>query len=70
MVYCANLNKFSSFSYIVIAFDNLKEAKLEKSGVNYFVRINTKNKETIDISCKKKQVAEYIMAQITTTING
>ncbi len=70
VIYCANFDRFSKFSYIIIAFSSLESAELVKSGTNYFVRIFTKDKDIIDISCKKPKVAQYIMAQLTTIINS
>lgn len=64
VVYCANLNKFASFSYMVISFSDLYDAKTEKSGMKHFVRIFTRDKEIIDVTCDKREVALYIEAQI------
>ena len=69
VVYCAGLNSLSRFSYMTILFSNLEKATLEKSKDGYFVRIYTKDKDILDVSCKKTSVAQYIMAQITTIVN-
>ena len=68
VVYCANLNKFVSFSYLFIAFDNILNIYTEKSGAKNFIRIHTKDKETIDVTCDKKEVAQYIEAQMVKLI--
>lgn len=64
IIYCANLNKLSSFSYMTISFFDLKDIAIQKSGIKFFVRITTKNDEIIDVSCDKKEVAQYIEAII------
>lgn len=64
IVYCANLNKFKSFSFMTIAFNNLKSADVLTSGTTHFVRIKTKDSETYDVTCAKNEVAQYIKAQI------
>ena len=69
IVYCANLNTFSRFSYLTISFMNLEDVTLEKNGSNYFVRIFAKEKEILDVSCNKNDVAKYIFAQIRSIIN-
>ena len=69
IVYCAGLNSLSRFTYMTILFSNLEKATLEKSKDGYFVRIFTKDKDILDVSCKKTSVAQYIMAQITTIVN-
>lgn len=69
LIYCANLATFSKFSYLTIAFDNLEDAFVEKSGASYFVRIFTKDDGVIDVSCAKNEVAHYILAQIQTILN-
>ena len=70
IVYCANLNSFTRFSYITISFINLEDVKLEKSSSSsYFVRIYTKNGEIIDVTCNKNELAQYILAQIMSIIN-
>lgn len=68
MVYCANLNKLASFSYLTIMFQDIYDVKIEKSGLKYFVRITTKNKDIIDVSCDKKEVAQYIEGLIVKTL--
>ena len=68
LVYCANLNSLSKFSYINIAFENIKNAEAQINSFSNFVRIYTKDKETIDVSCKKHEVAQYILAQIENII--
>ena len=68
VVYCANLNKFVSFSYLFIAFDNILNIYTEKSGAKNFIRIHTKDTETIDVTCDKKEVAQYIEAQMVKLI--
>lgn len=69
MIYCANLNKFSKFSYLFISFDSVSNIKIEKSGLKHFIRITTKEKEIIDVTCDKKEIAQYIEAQILKLIN-
>ena len=64
VIYCANLNKISNFSYIILSLSDLKSLKVEKSGMKYFLRISTKENEIIDVTCDKKEVAQYIEAQI------
>ncbi len=64
IVYCANLNKLSSFNYMVISFGDVYNIKVEKSGMKHFVRIITRNKEILDITCDKKEIAQYIEANI------
>lgn len=63
-LYCANLNKFSQFSYISIAFSNIIDASVQRSAKLPYVRILTLDSDPIDITCLKKEVADYIMAQI------
>ncbi len=70
IVYCANLNTISRFSYLTISFINLNDVKIEKSQDGYFVRIYTKDGEIIDVTCKKHEVAQYILAQIKSIINS
>ena len=65
IIYCANLNKINSFNYMVISFNNLKDICIKKTSTKYFARITTKDKETIDITCDKKEIAQYIEAQIS-----
>lgn len=69
LVYCASLNSLSKFSYINIAFDNIEDVKAEINNLSNFVRIYTKNNEIIDVSCKKHEVAQYILAQIKNIID-
>jgi len=68
IIYCANLNKFASFSYLFIAFDNLHDIKIEKAGAKNFIRLYTRDKEIIDVTCDKREVAQYIEAQIVKLI--
>ena len=69
LVYCANLDTLSRFSYIIIPYENLIDASAEKSGNKFFVRITAKDNELIDVTCKKYEVAQYIAAQILTIID-
>ena len=69
LVYCACLDSIARFSYIIIPYANLVSATVEKSGNKNFVRINTNDNETIDVTCKKYEVAQYIQAQIMTIID-
>lgn len=69
VVYCAGLNSFSKFNYMTIMFYNLENAEVEKTKDGQFVRIYTKDKNIIDVSCKKSSVAQYILAQIKTIIS-
>lgn len=68
IIYCANLNKFSSFNYMIISFLELANINVEKSGMKYFLRIATKNNEIIDVTCDKKEVAQYIEALLLKII--
>ena len=70
VVYCAGLNSLSKFSYMTIMFSNLEDASVEKTKDGYFVRIITKDKDIIDVTCKKSSVAQYIHAQIMTIVNS
>ena len=69
VVYCAALNTFSKFSYYTIAFDSIIDAEYFKNGKNIFVRIYLEKDEKIDISCKKSEVAHYILAQLKVILN-
>ena len=69
MIYCANMNKIRSFNYMIIPFLDLYDAQVNQSGMNNFVRIFTKNKEMVDVSCDKREVAQYIQAQIKGLLN-
>jgi len=69
VVYCAGLNSLSKFTYMTILFSNLENAELEKGKDGCFVRIYTKDRNIIDVTCKKTSVAQYILAQILTIIN-
>lgn len=69
IVYCANLNKLSQFSYISIGFNEIEKTTIEQSGRKAFVRIYTKNKEIVDVSCTKSEIAHYINAQLSSLIN-
>ncbi|MBR2069197.1 MAG: hypothetical protein IJ877_05480 [Candidatus Gastranaerophilales bacterium] len=64
VVYCANLNKFYGFSYMTIAFTSLESAEVFKTSSANYVRIKTKDDETLDVTCTKYEVAEYIKAQV------
>ncbi len=64
IVYCANLNSFLNFNYVIIPFDEIDEINLEKNAFKGFVRIYKKDKEIIDISCNKLEIAHYILAQM------
>lgn len=64
LIYCANINTFSRFSYIIFSFSEIINVKLEKISTNSFVRIFLKNGQIIDVTCAKYEVAEYIMALI------
>lgn len=64
VVYCANSNRLARFSYMLISFQNLLSANIRKNGMKNFVRIETKDGETIDVSCDKQEIALYIKAQI------
>ena len=70
IVYCANLNSFLNFNYVTISFSNIEDINIEKSGSKGFVRIYTKDKEIIDISCNKLEIAHYILGQVNTIINS
>ncbi len=69
VVYCASLNTFSKFSYYTMAFDSIKDIEYFKNGKNVFVRIYLEKDEKLDISCKKTEVAQYILAQIKVILN-
>ncbi len=69
VVYCASLNTFSKFSYYTIAFDSIKDVEYFKNGTNIFVRIYLDRDEKVDISCKKSEVAHYILAQLKVILN-
>lgn len=69
VVYCAGLNSFAKFNYMTIMFYNLENAEVVKTKEGQFVRIYTKDKNIIDVSCKKASVAQYILAQIKTIIS-
>lgn len=64
LVYCANLNKLSQFSFISIAFGEIAEAYSRKNRNRNFARIITTNNDVVDITCKKTEIAQYIAAQI------
>lgn len=68
ILYCANLDRFSSFRFIAYAFANLKEVSVEKSGMSYFLRIKT-NEQTLDVTCDKKEVALYIEAHLKKIVS-
>lgn len=63
-IYCANLNSLSRFTYLTIAFSNLSYVSVEKMGQLPFVRITTLDNETLDVTCSKPEVADYINAQL------
>ena len=69
IVYCANLNSLSKFSYYTIGFDSIKDIEYHKNGRNIFLRVYVNKKDIIDISCKKSEVAYYILAQIKIILN-
>ena len=69
-VYCANLNKFYSFSYLTIAFSNLLSADVHRNASVCYVRIKTKDNETFDVTCQKREVAYYVKAQIDSIVSG
>ena len=69
LIYCANMHKISGFNYMIIPFFDLYDAQVNKSGMNNFVRIHTKNKDIIDVTCDKREVAQYIQAQIKGLLN-
>lgn len=68
VIYCANLNKISQFSFLTVPFEEIQNASLERFARKLFVRIYTKNKEAIDISCTKPEIAHYIYAQLQTIL--
>jgi len=70
LIYCANINTFSRFSYIMFSFKEVFNVKLEKNAYNIFVRIFLKNNQIIDVSCSKYEVGEYIMALIRKIMDG
>ena len=64
IIYCANLHKLNNFSFMTISFADIFNIRAEKSGQKNFVRLTTRNKEIIDVTCEKREVAQYIEAQI------
>lgn len=70
LVYCANLEHINKFSFLTIAFENIKNVELRKSGLNSFVRIYLKDKNMLDVTCQKYEVAQYIFAQIKILISN
>ncbi len=64
VIYCANLNTFSRFSYMIFSFNEIINVKLEKNSNNIFVRIFLADNQIIDISCIKYEIAEYLAALI------
>lgn len=68
IVYCANLNKFHAFSFMTLSFLSIKNAEVIKNATMNYVRITTKNDEIIDVSCVKREIAQYIKAQIDIII--
>lgn len=64
IIYCANLHKLSGFSFMTISFADIFNIRAEKSGQKNFVRLTTRNREIIDVTCDKKEIAQYIEAQI------
>ncbi len=64
LVYCANINTFSRFSFLIYSFDDILNVKLERTSANIFVRIFLKDEQILDVSCTKYEVAEYIAALI------
>ena len=59
IIYCANVDTLSKFSYIVLSFSNIREARVEGKNKTPFVRIITNRNEAIDISCNKYEIAAY-----------
>ena len=59
IIYCANVDTLSKFSYIVLSFSNIREARVEGKNKTPFVRIITNKNEAIDISCNKYEIAAY-----------
>jgi hypothetical protein len=49
---------------MTISFADIFNIRAEKSGQKNFVRLTTRNKEIIDVTCEKREVAQYIEAQI------
>jgi len=70
VIYCANLNKFYSFSYMTFAFLSLKSADVIKAPSRNYVRIKTHDGEILDVTCLKQEVAYYVKGQIDSIING
>lgn len=69
LIYCANMNKLAGFNYMIISFGDLYDAQVKKSGLNNFVRIFTKYNKIIDVTCDKREIAQYIQAQIKGLLN-
>ena len=57
IIYCANVDTLSKFSYIVLSFSNIREARVEGKNKTPCVRIITNKNEAIDISCNKYEIA-------------
>jgi len=68
VVYCANLNHIQKFNFLTISFDNLENATAQKKGNIAFARIQTKDNQTIDVSCKKPYLADYVVGSIKKII--
>ena len=68
-IYCANLNKFSKFSYIITSFSDINKIQIIKSGLKHIVRFYTNDKEILDVTCDKKEIAQYIEAQLAKNLN-
>lgn len=69
LIYCANLDKFTHFSYLTVPFDCIHNISLEKFGNKSFIRILTKNKEAVDVSCNKNEIAHYILGLLNKAIH-
>ena len=63
-IYCANIDTFSRFSFIIFSFYDVDNVKLENNSNSIFVRIFKKDSTILDVSCNKYEVAEYLMAII------
>ncbi len=63
-IYCANIDTFSHFNFIIFSFYDVDNVKLENNANSIFVRIFKKDNTILDVSCNKYEVAEYLMAVI------
>ncbi len=68
LIYCANLDKIAHFSFMTIPFLNIRSVSVEKFGNKSFIRILTKNKEAVDVSCNKNEIAHYILGLLNKII--